>query len=393
MSKLSYYNFKINFVKPLSFWIYTVRNFSRVLPVIIIFSLSVVAILTTKLMVQSIETDYDRYTNFFKTYATVTIDQSQENLPPQKIIDELNTFNNIDHYLIGSNQRITITALTGENPYNAPFISKSKSDVFLRDMGWKLSEGRLPQEGKPEIVLTKGALKNKGLKIGDKVGDSVNQYEFLKGEYTVVGVLDGNQVNGALGFIEDEEVRNSSLVTFFLKAKDGQEKNLDNEIAVLKNRYKTQITVQSYSSVAAAIKNQLKALNLIIWWLNILIAVIMTISIILLILIFMNQRMREFAILDAFGYHRSFLIQKVVKEFSGLAIFSWFSGLILSQLFAFTVNVLIFEPMDISPMTVLDPSVLLFSLPFLGIVLAAIILIVFYKISKMEAISVIEKRS
>jgi ABC-type antimicrobial peptide transport system permease subunit len=347
----------------------------------------VVAILTTKLMVQSIETDYDRYTNFYKSYATVTINQAEDNLPPQKIIDELNSFNNIDHYLIGSNKRITITALTGENPYNAPFISKSKSDIFLKDIGWKLIEGR------PEIVLTSGAMKNKRLKIGDKVGDSINQYEFLKGEYTVVGVLDGGGVNGALGFIEDEEVRNGSLITFFIKAKNGQEKDLDNEMAVLKNRYKAQITVQSYTSVAEAVKNQLKALNLIIWWLNILIAVIMTISIILLILIFMNQRMREFAILDAFGYHRSFLIQKVVKEFSGLAVFSWIGGLVLSQLFAFTVNILIFEPIDISPMTVLDPSVLLFSLPFLVIVLLATMLIVFYKISKMEAISVIEKRS
>ncbi|MEI6728550.1 MAG: ABC transporter permease [bacterium] len=344
-------------------------------------------------MVQSIETDYNRFNDFFKTYATVTIDQSQENLPPQKIVDELNTFNNIDHYLIGSNQSITITALTGDNPYNAPFISKSKSDIFLKDIGWKLVEGRLPQEGKAEIVVTRGALKNKGLKIGDKVGDSVNQYEYLKGEYTVVGVLDGSSVNGALGFIEDEQVRNSSFVTFFLKAKDGQEKKLDNEIAVLKNRYKTQLTVQSYTSVADGTKNQLKALNLIIWWLNLLIAVIMTISIILLILIFMNQRMREFAILDAFGYHRSFLIQKVIKEFSGIAVFSWIGGLLLSQLFAFAVNILIFEPVDISPMTVLEPSVLLFSLPFLAIVLLATMLIVFYKISKMDAISVIEKRN
>jgi ABC-type antimicrobial peptide transport system permease subunit len=380
-------------VKPLSFWIYIVRNFSRVLPVVIIFSLSVVAILTTKLMVQSIETDYQRFTNFYKSYATVTINQTEDNLSPQKIIDELNAFDNIDHYLIGSNKRITITALTGDNPYNAPFISKSKSDVFLREMNWKLLEGRLPQEGRPEIVLTSGAMKNKRLKIGDKVGDSINQYEFLKGEYTVVGVLDGGSVNGALGFIEDEEVRNSSLVTFFLKAKSGQEQSLDNEIAILKNRYKAQITVQSYSSVLAGVKNQLKALNLIIWWLNILIAIIMTISIILLILIFMNQRMREFAILDAFGYHRSFLIKKVIKEFSGLAIFSWFTGLALSQAFAFIVNSLIFEPMDISSMTVLDPSVFFFSLPFLSIVILATMLIVFYKISKMEAISVIEKRS
>lgn len=344
-------------------------------------------------MVQSIETDYQRFTNFYKSYATVTINQTEDNLSPQKIIDELNAFDNIDHYLIGSNKRITITALTGDNPYNAPFISKSKSDVFLREMNWKLLEGRLPQEGRPEIVLTSGAMKNKRLKIGDKVGDSINQYEFLKGEYTVVGVLDGGSVNGALGFIEDEEVRNSSLVTFFLKAKSGQEQSLDNEIAILKNRYKAQITVQSYSSVLAGVKNQLKALNLIIWWLNILIAIIMTISIILLILIFMNQRMREFAILDAFGYHRSFLIKKVIKEFSGLAIFSWFTGLALSQAFAFIVNSLIFEPMDISSMTVLDPSVFFFSLPFLSIVILATMLIVFYKISKMEAISVIEKRS
>lgn len=363
------------------------------MPIVLIVSLSLVAILMSKLLLQSVQNDYQTFSKFFSKYYTVNVNPIESGVSLNAIQDELNWINGVDSVVLGITRRISITSLIGANPYMLHFVDSTKTEDFLTNTGWKLTEGRLPKPNEAEVALTQEAMRNKKLKIGDKIGDSLSRYEVLRGEYVVVGVLEGSEVNGGIGVIDLKNLGPVPSWTFYIKPLAGQETQLENSLESLKDKWRGQITIETYESILDALNYQFSSLNQILWGLNILIASVMTISVVLLSYIYLSNRSREFAILDALGYPKKYLTTKVVSEFAVLAFAAWILGILLSELISMLVNVLIFKPMAISSMTVFDSEVLIFSLPMFLIVMVSLVFLVTTKLYKMDPVLVIEKRN
>lgn len=378
-------------VNPLSFRTYITRNLSKVVPFLLIISLSLVVILMSKLFLTSVENDYKTYNNFWKKYSTVTINTAEFRNGFAEIDSELKNLQNSENIVTGVTKKISITSLFGLNPYKSDFVDEAEINNFISTVGWKLVEGRLPIVDKNEILLTQEALKNKNLKIGDKVGNSVNENEDLVGEYTIVGALEGKEVNGAVGVI-NPQTEQTAIWTFYIQPKPGKENELSAELNKLKATYKNQIDFKEYATIVEQQAGQFTSINSIIWGINILTSGVMTMSIILLAYIFIVSRMKEFAIFEALGYQRTRIIIKVLTEFGFISVIAWIFGFLVTELISKVVNYFLLDPVAITPITVLNIEILIFSLPMLLILTTSIVVLVLLKFQKMDPIVIIEQR-
>jgi len=345
----------------------------------------------SKLFVQSIGSDYEASTNFWGKYSTITINTAEFRNGFAEIKNELDGLSNAENVVIGIEKKISINTLLGRSPFEVHFIDQAAINSFKSHVGWKLIEGRLPESGENEIALTNEALKNKNLKLGDKVGSNIDEDEDLKGEFTVVGVLEGSSINGGLSSINVEN-EPTSIWTFYVQPKAGKEKELNNELAKVKSTYKNQVTYKNQEIAIKTQTDQFGSINQIIWSINVLTSVVMTMSIILLAYIFIVSRLKEFAIFEALGYQRTRIILKVLTEFSFIAMVAWVLGFLITELVSALVNYFLLDPVAITPITVLSLDILLFSLPMLFILSISMIVLVIGKFRNMDPISIIEQR-
>ncbi len=115
----------------------------------------------------------------------------------------------------------------------------------------RLKEGRIPLENHKEVALDYRMSKNKNVKLGDKIGNSIDKNDSLDGEYTVVGIVEGD---GYLSFMpyntteasinsNNTNMVNNEILVF---PKDGKVKEVDN---LLLNLPKTEVVVMTLSGI------------------------------------------------------------------------------------------------------------------------------------------------
>jgi len=378
-------------VNPLSFRTYIQRNLTKVIPFLLIISLSLVVILMSKLFVKSVENDYKTSTSFWQKYNTVTINTAEFRNGFAEIKGELDQLQNSEKVIVGVQKSLSISTLFGISRYESHFVDGTNINEFISTVGWKLSSGRLPVIGKNEIVLTQEALKNKNLVVGDRVGNAIKEDEDLIGDYLIVGALEGKEVNGAVGIIDIENEATSTW-TFYIQPQAGKEKELEQELTKLKQVYKNQVVYKSYTTATEEQSSQFDSINSIIWSLNILTAGVMTMSIILLAYIFIVSRMKEFAILEALGYQRTKVILKVITEFGFVSIIAWVLGFVITELIAKLINYFLLDPVAIAPISALSLDIVIFSLPMLVILSFSLVFLVLLKFRNMDPIVIIEQR-
>lgn len=378
-------------MNPLSFRTYIQRNLTKVIPFLLIISLSLVVILMSKLFVKSVENDYKTSTSFWQKYNTVTINTAEFRNGFAEIKGELDQLQNSEKVIVGVQKSLSISTLFGISRYESHFVDGTNINEFISTVGWKLSSGRLPVIGKNEIVLTQEALKNKNLVVGDRVGNAIKEDEDLIGDYLIVGALEGKEVNGAVGIIDIENEATSTW-TFYIQPQAGKEKELEQELTKLKQVYKNQVVYKSYTTATEEQSSQFDSINSIIWSLNILTAGVMTMSIILLAYIFIVSRMKEFAILEALGYQRTKVILKVITEFGFVSIIAWVLGFVITELIAKLINYFLLDPVAIAPISALSLDIVIFSLPMLVILSFSLVFLVLLKFRNMDPIVIIEQR-
>lgn len=379
-------------MNPISFRVYISRNLGKMIPFILIIALSLVVILMSKLFTKSVEDDYKTSTNFWTKYNTITVNTAEFRNGYTEINAALKNLNNAESVIVGMQKQITISTLLGKGAYEAHFVDELKVNTFVNTVGWRLVEGRMPIPAKDEILLTKAALKNKNLQVGDKIGSSVDANEDLKGDYTIVGALDGNNnITGAVGTVNpDEDVAGNW--TFYIQPKEGKELELESELTKLKSNYRSEVVLKTHATAVQFQNEQFESLNVILWNLNFLTAGVMTMSIILLAYIFINGRLKEFAIFEALGYQRSRIILKVITEFGFVSIVAWTVGFVITELFSMLINYFLLDPVAITPISVLNLDIFIFSLPMLVILSLSLVVLVLLRFRKLDPILIIEQR-
>jgi putative ABC transport system permease protein/lipoprotein-releasing system permease protein len=266
----------------------------------------------------------------------------------------------------------------------------------------KLAEGRLPRPNSNEIVLSWAQAKNRSLRVGNLIGN--RDHPIYQGAPTlpsdlVVSGIFAPAENPAqhtwlsfmsLEFVDSYPSSWKTDLSLLVVPRTGQKTALDawleNEIA------SDQREISTYGKNRAEFQRQERSALLTFLLMEGIIAAVGAIALAGLNYIFVTQRQSEFGVLNALGITRRQLVWRVVRETAATVVAAWLLSVALYAAGVLAMQHGIFGPLGFR-LDVFNPTPWLFTLPIPVTVLAATTGTMAWTLSKLDPVSIIERRS
>ncbi len=265
----------------------------------------------------------------------------------------------------------------------------------------ELAEGRLPRPNSNEIVIPWTAAKNRNIQVGDVIGDRDHPIypdaPALPSELVVSGIFaraEDPAQDAWLSFMSQEFVNNyrsdwKTDLSLIIVPKSGQKAMLD---AWLESQIAGERRiVLTYS------KQQLwfrEATNMALFTLSLMesiIALVAALALAGLNYIFVTQRQTEFGVLNALGFGRLHLVWRVARETLFTTGIAWLVGLLGCAVILVYLHYGLYVPAGLR-LDFFNPTPWLFTLPIPVAVLVVSAGSVGWALSRLDPVSVIERR-
>ncbi|PJA38733.1 hypothetical protein CO180_02750 [candidate division WWE3 bacterium CG_4_9_14_3_um_filter_41_6] len=379
-------------MKPLSIWVYYWNNKRKIFPVIGILILSVLGMMAPPAILNTVQQDVLRGFNFYEKYIVVFINEAEsEGLTKSQLEDKLINLGSVEHIIetqVRTTQRYT---LSGDIDTPVFFLKEKDYPTFFGHVGLKLNEGTMPEENSNEVVFTTQMAKNKQLFVGEVFGQAVDEYDTISGEFVLSGTVDTDSDSfglGSYGFVNQKQ----SITTWYLVApQDGKYQEILKDVERLKKEHPF-LYFETEPSLRNRMDNGFKSLNLVFMLVSSIIVIVIAMSVALLKIIFFMQRANEFGLLTAIGYSKKFILKKTILEVFVIIIVGWVLGVFITWgLFAW-LNATLYVPKAFIPLDLFQFDVLKYSLPIPLAVSIFSIATVFWQLSTLDPVSIIERR-
>lgn len=295
-----------------------------------------------------------------------------------------------------------------------------------------LSDGRLPHPRSNEIVLSSAVALNRGVGVGDKVGQPVYEQDGIPTEMVVVGILEPDRslrlhsgqaqsrseqakqpfgftsldwardrqdrpfsyASQCIGFVPYEYVegheRYAAAPTHFLVAPvAGREAEL--EVWLEENADSPQIAVDTFNTATQFAQDVERDLFLFLGVGEAIVAVAAAVALAVLNYIFFVQRREEFGVLHAVGHSRIWLVGRALRESVGVVSAAWVIGAAFCVTGLLYVQANVYAPKGLS-INLYNPWPWLFTLPIPLAVVAASAGTIGWMLSRLDPVSIIERR-
>ncbi|HEY5561118.1 MAG TPA: ABC transporter permease [Clostridiaceae bacterium] len=302
-------------MKPLSPLLYTKRNKRKIFASINAVTLAVAFLYILYGFTSSILSMEERaHVLFYKKAASIS---SFEQKPIDKsLIEDISKNKNVDRIVASNfNYGIRFEIPGASDSAVAVPLRSADVDYFMKAQGIKLIQGNLPKEESQEVAVNKDIAKNRKLKIGDKIGDSINKFDSIPGEYLVVGILDSEALTSILSANDSilPDYKNEEIVlsrSFYVFPKAGKKASMD---AYISKVDKTRVVVATEETSNKAFERKLGALKVL--------DVISILSIIVMVVTvgstkyaqYINRK-EELGLLNALGYNKRNILFRTFKE-------------------------------------------------------------------------------
>jgi putative ABC transport system permease protein len=296
-------------------------------------SVTVVSFITS--LVTSIITDAMNANLKPYEYCSAVSKTSNELFIKDSVVNKIKSFPETKEVVNVIDSNTSFQALMGNTSSPIYFITNENDLKEIMDIThMSLSEGRLPHGEEYEVALHESVLKNKNLKIGDYIGNDMQDDEWLPGKYKIVGSLKGEAL---IGFgnksISAETYKNAGLTTdkpmaLIVVPKEGQMDKLNEKLDQID---KKQAMIYNYTSLKETIDSQIASMNILLQIIIFVVVFILSISVGALVFIIYIGRSDEFGILYAMGYRKSFINRLILKELTALSVVCWLLGYLLSM--------------------------------------------------------------
>jgi len=280
-----------------------------------------------------------------------------------------------------------VKTIFGKMPFVVFGMSPQARESAVRRCGLRLAYGRFPEEGKPEVTLSKEIARNKHLRLGDVVLKPELEDSYSAVPMRLVGTLEG-PVWLALSseqFIHDH----FPLAPRGLLVMGSDQGKLDGILE--KNVDKQRARVWTYGGLVRETKDALSSLYLIM---NVVIGIIVFAIAFLtgmLANIYFTQRLPEFATLSAIGYQKGKLVARALSETALLCLIGWLLGSLLTVGVLSAIKTLLIDPRGL----LLDPFDLgayKYTLPLPVAICTFVWLAIGRRLYALDPVSIIERR-
>lgn len=245
---------------------------------------------------------------------------------------------------------IPIVSKTGQFQYNSilTYSDGTVLNVFQEDIKKllnlfhiKVVKGRLPREGKEEVIIPINFAKQNKINIGDYLGNNPNLNNSFDDNYKVVGIMNGPcsfmVTSSHIKVSRNEALRQHIIVPL----KNENQAKVSKE---LKSIGEKNITVYDYETLKKQLASSYKSVNTIKFILDGLIVFVLCISVSHINFVVLFNRKKEFLILTLIGYKKIQIYKKVLKESIVINAMAFIVGILAAVLTAEILNITLWEP-------------------------------------------------
>lgn len=374
-------------LRPLSPVLYFWRNKTRALPVLGIIALSVLGVLLVGILADSMISDFrQNYVGPSAIYARVFA--RKDTLSPN-IGAALRHNPDVERVIPGLRASVRVQELNGSGSDPVMAVAPGDLAYFMGKVSLQVTEGRLPAGSHREIALHDVVLKNKGLKVGDEVGRDLDLNESLPAKWTIVGRLDGPFAMSVVPLAALREIQGvTGDTTLFVFPKAGRMPMLNDYLSQLDS---DKVATETISTTTRRFEDETKNVNIMLWSINGVTMIVLSLAVGLLNNIYFMQRIGEFGILSAIGYPISFLIRRTLMEATLLSVVGWLLGLGLAALGGEIIRGILFTPKGMA-LAHLSMRTIVFTIPIPILTGGFSLFTVIRRLRAFDAVTIVERR-
>jgi ABC-type lipoprotein release transport system permease subunit len=278
-------------------------------------------------------------------------------------------------------------------------VSENDLQTFIALYGLRIKEGRLPHPRSNEILLSESLALNRGLRVGDKIGPPLDKKDDdLLTEMVVAGILarsPGSKETdlwtglASLEFLRGHELYAARPLSLLVVPTEGRKVELDAwlEGDVASNRTE----VFTFEAQMGNYRDMTLLILLLFGIIESIIAIVAAIALAILSYTFFVQRREEFGILHALGHSRPWLILRTVRESVSVVAGAWLLGAAMCGIGLAYIQAALYAPKGLT-LNFFNPTPWLFTLPIPLAVVAVSAGLVAWMLSRLDPVSIIEKR-
>lgn len=369
-------------MNPLSVVNYFNNNRKKFLSVFIAVSLSVFLIYTLQ-MLMSCMSDSIRssYTEPKKYFSAV---YSRNELLDGSLFGRFATNNDVERVIPCFTYSLSLNLnIGGGNATPLYVVRQADTEFLMEKMNLRLVKGKLPGPGTLEIVIHRYVAANRALKVGDVLSSTSANIDYLPCNFYVSGIIDGKSVVSFANLNSDQ----APSYGLILVPKDGALASLNRFLDSLppSNMY----TISTYDSEKGSIDRSIDNTFMLTTLMSILILLIVSSCVGFLNYIYFYHRRNELGLLNAMGYSMQRIMTRAFGEIFLLNFSGYISGILLSFITGFFLNLLLFMPKG-QPLGLFSFAfaVQAFSVPLFAVLFS--IIPVWRMLKKLDPISIIE---
>jgi len=381
---------KTNRRNPLSAAVYLKRNFAKTAPLMGVIILAVMLIAGIVSLINSIPYSIKVIYSYSKNYVAVTPRGNPFLTPLLRQAVEQNSPVELERVITIQGSGIQVKSIVGNWPFVVLGLERGDMDYYLNRLKGTLTDGRLPTPGEPEAVISEPLARNLNLKIGDILQKPLDSDNFSPKEVKVVGIADSENwfAFSSIEYLRANHFPNIDAFMAFAKTPADQltldnwtEKELSGENAVVYTYRKLEEQADTMFNILYQI------LNVVIGTLVIVITLMMG----MLINIFLSQRVQEFGLLQALGYTKRSLLNRVLLETTIFVVGGWILGLGVAYGLLNLVKLTLMDPRAFALETV-DLAAYLYSVPVPIAIFTVSLVTVWVKFKKFDPVGIVERR-
>ncbi|MBP7176953.1 MAG: ABC transporter permease [Thermoclostridium sp.] len=330
-------------MKPLSVFTYFLNNKKSVYAVFIAISLSVFLLYSLQIIINSTWMVSElAFVEPQKHYSSIT---PKGALLDTQMVESIREWDCVEKVIPWVFQYINFTIKVGGDTGTKVFtLYQDDMEEMITLLDLKLIEGSLPSPDKNEIAVHEQLARNKGLKIGDSIGSHVERDEALKGEYKIVGILDGKSIVSFASlekWMKNNEVYDPFRFGIIILPKPERFEEMNLRLEYLPA---TDLDLRTLSLVRLRNQENARGLFIVLNLINLMVILIVSICVGFLTYIYMYQRRVEFGLLNAIGYTRQEVLSRSFKEIITLCFSGYAFGVLLSMISGIILYWTLFYP-------------------------------------------------
>jgi ABC-type lipoprotein release transport system permease subunit len=377
-------------LRPLAVATYLLRNLGKTAPLVLVIMLAVMLVAGIIAMIDSIP--YSIRTTYNYSQEMVGITPRGDPTQTPVILDDVRRHSPVplERIVICRVSSTQIHSIVGKWPFYVLGLSRSDMEFYLRRQHSTGITGRLPEDGKPECVVSEPVARNLNLKIGSAVQGPDQDESWSPYNVRVVGIAHTDRWL-ILNPIEYQRQNHFSPIDLgMVFARNLHDQNILDHWADEHFKGK-RAAVLAFFQIEKNTKEMFKTLFAI---LNVVIGtlvLVITFMMGMLMNIYQSQRLVEFGLLQAIGYTKKFLLLRVLKEAMAVITLGWFLGVLLAFAMLNVVRATLMAPKAFG-LDTLDTLAFRYTLPLPLIILTVATLTVYMRFRKFDPVGVVERR-